>query len=56
MMFGSLVGTVHNFDHCESLKTNMAAFQWHVCSFQRLCEDSDIFLLSKCFTDCFPLS
>ena len=41
------------FDHCESLKTNMAAFQWHVCLFQRLCKDFDIFLLSKCFTDCF---
>ena len=33
------------FDCChESLKTNMAAFRWHMCSFQRLHEDSDIFL------------
>ena len=27
-----------------TLKTNMAAFRWHVCLFQRLHKDSDIFL------------
>ena len=43
---GSLEGIVHvhTFDRCELLKTNMAAYQWHVFSFQSLHEDSNIFL------------
>ena len=46
-MFGSLVETqctYATFDRCELLKTNMAAFWWHLFSFKRLHEDSDIFL------------